>query len=405
MVAIRRSLKRFWQKHTRYKDCLFKSKKKRPELFTKIELTNYCNQKCIGCNSWSAHREQGRADLSLKKFETIAKKLFGYVHYLQIGSVYEPLLNPQSLDIIRSLRNWGLPNCSITTNGTVLDREMADTIVQSGAVHAVSISLDGISRNTYKKMRGRDDLDKVLAGIENIVQAKKRAGNNVKIHITTILAMSNIDEALDIARYIVAQEIDILQFVHIGTMEEANRESLIHAPERYDDVYDELNELSRSVKTFIALSERLGKEDGSESLDGRESAETGISVFHDKARGASAAYAKRKTSIQYALTEDGRYCLCPWYALFIDARGDVQPCSTKRDSKPMSNIINQNMEQVMNSIHMMELRKAVRDNRIEDECLICLKNNPFSMWGIEPLRYQPKISSLHDACSARDAEP
>jgi radical SAM protein with 4Fe4S-binding SPASM domain len=367
VFALLESLKRLWLKHTRYRNFQYPSNMAEPELFAKIELTDYCNQKCICCPAWHRSDRKFRKNMSLSDFEIIAGKLFQHVHYLQIGSAFEPMLNPEMIGIIKSLSKQDLPNCSITTNGTTLDRETAEIIIQSGAVHALSISLDGLTRETYRKMRGRDDLDKVLAGIERLVRAREHGDGGLKIHITTLLANSNIDEALDIARFAADLGIDIVQFIHVGPMEAANPESLVHRRGRYDEVHDALDEFSRRVDTFIALSGRITGSGSAELTD----------------------------DLEAAAAEEHRYCLCPWYAIYVDARGGVQPCVTLRDRSPMGNIIDQDMDAALNSIPMMELRKRISNNQASSDCRRCLENNPFSMWGIEPLRYEPRLSSLH----------
>ncbi len=63
----------------------------------------------------------------------------------------EPLLHPRFRDILALLHRLGLP-CTIETNGTLLDRDMAEFMKQHG-VRFVSVSVDGATPETHDNLR------------------------------------------------------------------------------------------------------------------------------------------------------------------------------------------------------------------------------------------------------------
>ena len=67
-----------------------------------------------------------------------------------------------------------------STNAHYLTEEVANETVKSGLKRLI-ISIDGTTQDTYGKYRIGGNLEKVLTGTKNIVEAKKRAGRGPHI--------------------------------------------------------------------------------------------------------------------------------------------------------------------------------------------------------------------------------
>jgi MoaA/NifB/PqqE/SkfB family radical SAM enzyme len=118
-------------------------------LYVKIKLIFGCNLKCQMCNHW---RDQREAPLPIERFHTILEELalFGCrkVHF----SGGEPLLRPQTVDLVAHAVALGM-RASLTTNGTLLEKEQAKALVAAG-LREVNISLDAPQRKTHDLVRG-----------------------------------------------------------------------------------------------------------------------------------------------------------------------------------------------------------------------------------------------------------
>jgi cyclic pyranopterin phosphate synthase len=123
----------------------------------------------------------------------------------------EPMLRRDIETIIQKLaklKGSGLLDLALTTNGYFLP-ERAQSLKDAG-LDRVTISLDSLKRDVFKRMTGVDVLDKVLAGIN----AAKNAGlEPIKIN-AVIVRGHNEDEVADFAAF--AREHDVkMRYIRI----------------------------------------------------------------------------------------------------------------------------------------------------------------------------------------------
>ena len=91
----------------------------------------------------------------------------------------EPMLRRDIETIIRKLsrlKSSGLQDLALTTNGYYLP-DRAQSLKDAG-LDRVTISLDSLKRDVFKRMTGVDVLDKVLAGIAAAKDCRTRADKN-----------------------------------------------------------------------------------------------------------------------------------------------------------------------------------------------------------------------------------
>lgn len=85
-----------------------------------------------------------------------------------------PLTNELVFDFIRYAKDIGVPHIHLTTNGTLLNERRADRLVESG-VDSVMFSIDAVTPETYKKIRGAS-LEKLERNIEYFAKRAKEKG-------------------------------------------------------------------------------------------------------------------------------------------------------------------------------------------------------------------------------------
>ena len=144
-----------------------------------IEPTTSCNLRCPQCPSGLREftRDTGMLDTDLnKKIIDELKDTLTYITYYFQG---EPYLNQSFLDIVSYASQHNIYTAT-STNAHYLTKEVSESTVRSGLKRLI-ISIDGTTQDTYGKYRIGGNLDKVLAGTKNIVEAKKRAGHGPHI--------------------------------------------------------------------------------------------------------------------------------------------------------------------------------------------------------------------------------
>jgi len=126
------------------------------------ECTNKCNYRCLHCYSSSGLScDRELSFTSVKKLiDELVKK---GTEFLSIGGG-EPLLYPHIYRTIDYANKKGL-TIEVTTNGSLLNKDTILKLKKSG-LNFLQVSLDGISRKTYEKIRFGGTLSLVLKNIE-----------------------------------------------------------------------------------------------------------------------------------------------------------------------------------------------------------------------------------------------
>jgi len=137
-----------------------------------LEVTTRCNLQCRMCvrNVWGEPLE----DMAPTTFDRVVAQLQGLPELCEVvlGSHGEPLAHPHILDHLAAIKRPGL-KVSISTNGTLLDEERAEALVQLG-IDVVTVSLDGTDPDTYAGVRQGADLRAVIDNLEALNRIRAR---------------------------------------------------------------------------------------------------------------------------------------------------------------------------------------------------------------------------------------
>lgn len=140
-----------------------------------IESTNKCNLDCVMCPRQEMTRPVGHMDLAL--FQRIIDDLAQKTEFVWLQDYGEPFLNPRIFEMIRYARQKGL-RTGISTNGTVMNERIIDGILDAGLDYLI-FAFDGVTRETYEKIRVGARFDKVTANIRRFLQRKKETRSGI----------------------------------------------------------------------------------------------------------------------------------------------------------------------------------------------------------------------------------
>lgn len=202
----------------------------RPIRDLRVSLTDRCNFRCFYCLPHGeppiAPKEQM---LSYEEIEYVCEIFVSLgIEKLRLTGG-EPMLRRDIETIIRKLSKFrpALQDLALTTNGYFLP-ERAQGLKDAG-LDRVTISLDSLKKDTFKRMTGVDVLEKVLAGIA----AAKNAGlEPIKIN-AVIVRGHNEDEVADFAAF--AREHDVkmrfIEFMPLDSGHEWDRKDVFSGKE------------------------------------------------------------------------------------------------------------------------------------------------------------------------------
>ena len=196
----------------------------------RVSLTDRCNFRCFYCLPHGeppiAPKEQM---LSYEEIE-YACEIFVSLGIEKIRLTGgEPMMRRDIETIIRKLGKLKprLHDLALTTNGYFLP-ERAHGLKEAG-LDRITISLDSLKRDVFKRMTGVDVLDKVLAGI---AAAKEARLEPIKIN-AVIVRGHNEDEVADFAAF--AREHDVkmrfIEFMPLDSGHEWSRADVVSGKE------------------------------------------------------------------------------------------------------------------------------------------------------------------------------
>ncbi len=162
----------------------------------RISVTDRCNFRCTYCMPAEGMKWLPREELlTFEEIERIARvcvERFGVDGIRLTGG--EPTVRAHLPVLVERLARLGV-DLAMTTNGTAM-RLIADDLKAAG-LRRVNISCDSLDRDRFFLMTRRDDLVKVLDG----VQAAKEAGfDPIKINVV-LMRGENDDEIVEFARF------------------------------------------------------------------------------------------------------------------------------------------------------------------------------------------------------------
>ena len=162
----------------------------------RISITDRCNFRCTYCMPSEGMVWLDRQELLTYEEQTRVARLcverFGFDSVRITGG--EPTLRAHLPRLLQMLAPLGV-DLALTTNGVRLP-ELAHDLADAG-LRRVNVSLDSLRRETFRSLTRRDELDRVLAGIDAALDAGL---DPVKVNAVVIRGV-NDDEVVDLAAY------------------------------------------------------------------------------------------------------------------------------------------------------------------------------------------------------------
>ena len=146
--------------------------------YLRVSITDRCNERCTYCMPQELQEWLPREDI-LSFEETL--RLIRIANELGVSKIRitggEPLTRRDVIQFFRILPAVpGLRDIGLSTNGTLLAREVEPGLTMAQAVrdcgfNSVNISLDTLDREEYARITGRDLLPAAIGGIEAAIAA------------------------------------------------------------------------------------------------------------------------------------------------------------------------------------------------------------------------------------------
>ena len=162
----------------------------------RISVTDRCNFRCQYCMPAEGMQWLPRKDIlsfeEIERFARICVSRFGFNGIRLTGG--EPLVRAHFPELVERLAGLGV-DLALTTNGATL-RLHAAALVAAGLTR-INISLDSLQRERFTELTRRDELDRVLDGVDAALEAGLQP---IRINVVMMRGI-NDDEIVDFANY------------------------------------------------------------------------------------------------------------------------------------------------------------------------------------------------------------
>jgi GTP 3',8-cyclase len=199
----------------------------------RISITDRCNFRCAYCMPEEGMQWLGRSELltyeELARIATVCVERFGFEAIRITGG--EPLVRAHVVRLIEMLEPLGV-DLALTTNGVKLP-EVAHDLARAGLTR-VNISLDSLRRETFFALTRRDELDRVVAGVDAALEAGLTP---VKINAVVMRGI-NDDEVVDLARFGRDKGVGVrfIEFMPLDAQGEWSHDKVVPAREILDRI-------------------------------------------------------------------------------------------------------------------------------------------------------------------------
>jgi cyclic pyranopterin phosphate synthase len=279
----------------------------------RISVTDRCNLRCQYCMPEEDYAWLPREEIL--KFEEISALVDVFLD-LGVDKIRltggEPLLRRDLPALVRQLANKPrVRDLAVTTNGILL-ADQASALRQAG-LHRVTVSLDTLRADRFKRLTRREGLDQVLAGIA----AMPRAGFTGTKLDTVVMRGVNDDELADLIEFgrQVPAEVRFIEYMDVGGATRWSMETVVSRAQILDRLsrrYGPIEPVPEPGST--APAERLRLPDG-----------TVFGIIASTTAPFCAACDRSR------LTADGMWYLCLYAQEGTDLRGPLRRGASREE--------------------------------------------------------------------------
>jgi len=315
---------------------------KREELPTQVylEVTNYCNSRCVSCPLTYDHflPYEPKHHLSWENFRRIMDQ-FPRLDRVVLHGIGEPLLNkelPRFVSYLKERDAYVIFN----TNAILLNQKRGDALSAAG-LDELRVSLDAITSELYAQLRGVDRLPQVINNLKAFV-TRHGGCQSPRVSLWWVAMQANLLQLPDFVR-LAAQigipEVYLQRLVYFGGGERIGEDTTMKAEQ---SLYASLEQQQAEI---IQACEKQAVELGLEF------------------RASGAATPSESVSAKGPYPWQG--CFRPWVLMYITANGTALPCCISPFATQdyaqiiLGNVIQQPVSEVWNGDKYQALRSAV----------------------------------------------
>ncbi len=356
-------------------------------LRVKLDMVTRCQIRCVMCHFAHPEFQENPWTMGGPLLEKVAAELFPRAHDVVLSSSAEPLLAPDLPMALELCKKHGVPNFHFSTNCLAMTDKIMDSVIDSG-MPLITVSCDGITKETFEKIRKPAKWEPFLRRFDVINESKKRRGvSKPDISVTCVLMRSNIREVPQMIRFWHERGVKFMNFVHmaviggLGIESESLMNDAKHCNETMAEAQRVANEVGMQVVMPIPIAETFA--DQGQVTDQQRSDEGGgFALVAPSANPTALAeseevanYLNHKNREFLLKAKQKRHhnrpCYFPWYYIHVNPDGTVFPCGCWFEFTTFGDFKTQTFAEIWTGPKFKELRRQLYNMELRDVCANC----------------------------------
>ena len=180
-----------------------------------VESTNVCNLDCIMCPTGMHIDTRPKGYMEWDLYTAIIDEIAPWAEAVVLHSWGEPLLHKRIIEMIRYAKErdvW----VETSTNATLLTEEAARQIIEAG-LDRIYLSMDGLTKETYEKVRVKGHYETVLGNIERFLDLKHELGSPIEADIQIVRLSETDAEVEEFVRRWQSSRADLINIKELDT--------------------------------------------------------------------------------------------------------------------------------------------------------------------------------------------
>jgi len=327
-----------------------------------IDLTNNCNNNCVGCwcnSPLLAEKHISQLEKNKMLPYALVKDLIDELHNMYTKEIFlsgggEPFMHPNIMDIVRYIKKMHMV-CYINTNFTLLDKNKVHELVELGVDH-LTVSLWAGTPKAYVLTHPNKDENAFFKIREMLkfMSSLRKKGTPPYIKLYNVICNVNYYDIVQMIEFALDTEVDSVEFTVIDTIPGktdvllmSDKERKILAEKCEEIKYKFSNSLNNNGLMLSQFDQFLRRILSNDAITGQ----------YDKN------------------IIDSIPCYVGRVFTRILADGNVNAC-LKAHRIPVGNIYKQKFKEIWNGPLQKEFRSKTKRPKKEDPIFSCIGNDP-----------------------------
>ncbi len=217
-----------------------------------IILTKACNLRCSFCISYESLTDKHWLDFGL--YQRIAAELFPSAWDVQFCSGGEPFVYPHIREALKLAIDYGC-HTTVTTNGMLLNPNVAEWLVKDQSLRKMWVSFDGATKPTLERLRRGANYDRIVSNVRELVRLRRASNKNwPKVAMRFVMMKSNARELPELIRLAGELGVSHVEGRYLNVSNDMDfDESLFSHPELAAEAFALAREAARMHRVSLSL--------------------------------------------------------------------------------------------------------------------------------------------------------